>query len=380
MTEAASVFKETNKERSNLKNSAFHKKNGSAVSKLGNKRMTWQEINSKHGPVETYRDLDSFMTYDEFKLLPPDLKVEYVNSLCDKYKIRVSHISEFLFNMDEKGLMAYLKIFDLYDKCMQGKTRDVTPEAIQKFRDDISEWERRKEAAEAIDQEQRNAILGEFITYETFLTLEPKLQADWLNSIITKYNVSKSNIETVLFNKSVNSLEYRLKKAGVYNDIIKCTDMNPARRAPYNEAFRKAVKEWEGKNSMQKDEEAPVVTLKTEKPTKEAKEIAEDILKSIIGEREEILEEPVAVAAEPIKELKPEPVEEPAKEPKIEYPEEPKPVMRTWLSEYAVPNYSAVFSANYISDSGLDEKQLMALTTLFQNQKVRVSISVEVVE
>lgn len=394
MTEAASVFKETNKERSNLKNSAFHKKNGSAVSKLGNKRMTWQEIKSKHGPVKTYRDLDSFMTYDEFKLLPPDLKVEYVNSLCDKYKIRVSHISEFLFNMDEKGLMAYLKIFDLYDKCMQGKTREVTPEAIQKFRDDISEWERRKEAAEAIDQEQRNAILGEFITYETFLTLEPKLQADWLNSIITKYNVSKSNIETVLFNKSVNSLEYRLKKAGVYNDIIKCTDMNPARRAPYNEAFRKAVKEWEGKNSMQKDEEAPIVTLKIEKPKKEAKEIAEDILKSIIGEREETPEEPVAVAAEPIKELKPEPIEEPAKEPKTECPEEPKPVMRTWLSEYqdwietkanrvektAVPNYSAAFSANYISESGLDEKQLMALMSLFQNQKVRVSISVEVVE
>ena len=105
MTEAASVFKETNKERSNLKNSAFHKKNGSAVSKLGNKRMTWKEINSKHGPVETYPSLDSFMEYDEFKLLPPDLKVQYVNWLCKKYKIKICHVSEHLFGAGEKGLM-----------------------------------------------------------------------------------------------------------------------------------------------------------------------------------------------------------------------------------------------------------------------------------
>ena len=385
MREAAIVLKETNKERSNLKNSAFHKKNGSAVSKLGNKRMTWQEIKSKHGPVKTYRDLDSFMTYDEFKLLPPDLKVEYVNSLCDKYKIRVSHISEFLFNMDEKGLMAYLKIFDLYDKCMQGKTRDVTPEAIQKFRDDISEWERRKEAAEAIDQEQRNAILGEFITYETFQTLDPRLQVDWLNSIITKYDVAKSSVETILFNKSVNSLEYRLKKAGVYDDIVKCTDMSPARRRPRIEAFRKAVKEWEGKNNMQKDEETPVVTLKIEKPKKEAKEIAEDILKSIIGEREETPEEPKTadtlfgipldnpVMAEIVKAAEPEVSVELAK------PEIAQPIVSE-LPTLSIPKYSAVFSANYVSDTGLDEKQLMALMSLFQDRKVRVSISVEVVE
>ena len=365
MTDAVvSVLKETNKERSILKNSANHKKNGSAVSKLGNRRMTWQEINSKHGPVKTYRDLDSFMTYDEFKLLPPDLKVEYVNSLCDKYKIRVSHISEFLFNMDEKGLMAYLKIFDLYDKCMQGKTRDVTPEAIQKFRDDISEWERRKEAAEAIDNEQRNAILGEFITFETFLTLEPKLQADWLNSIITKYNVSKSNIETILFNKSVNCLEYRLKKSGVYDDIIKCTDMNPARRAPYNEAFRKAVKEWEGKNSMQKVEEVP------EEPKAERTCFGIPLDNPIMAE---IIKDVTQTTQSP----------EPVKEPKVSVepakPEIEQPIVSE-LPTLSVPNYSAVFSTNYVSDTGLDEKQLMALMSLFQDRKVRVSISVEVVE
>ena len=44
MTDEAFTFKQTVAERSIQKNSAYHKKNGSAIAKLGNKPMSWKEV------------------------------------------------------------------------------------------------------------------------------------------------------------------------------------------------------------------------------------------------------------------------------------------------------------------------------------------------
>ena len=108
MNEAASVLKQTNHERKVAGYGAHHKKGGSAVSKLGNKPLSWQEIQSKHGPIQTYTE--GFTTYEDFKKMPPDLEAEYVNNLCTKYHIRHEEVSQILFELGENDLMSRLKI------------------------------------------------------------------------------------------------------------------------------------------------------------------------------------------------------------------------------------------------------------------------------
>ena len=125
MTDEAYAFYEDVFTRSTIKKSANHKKNGSARQKLGNRRMSWQEINSKHGKVKEICMKD-FMAFDEFKEIALDLQTEYINNLQDKYDISIKHISRYLFGLGDTGLQKYLQEAGILNNCNPQKHRGKT--------------------------------------------------------------------------------------------------------------------------------------------------------------------------------------------------------------------------------------------------------------
>lgn len=397
MTEAAAAYQETNRERSTLKNSSYHKKNGSAVTKLGNKPMSWQEINKKHGPVQKY-DLDSFMTFEEFKLLPPDLKVKYVNGLCKKWKIRVCHVSEHLFKQGEKGLMGYLKIFDLYKQCTS--SGEWTEENAEKFRKAVEDWENRVELAEVVDiseVQRKNDIINnaEFITYEEFKIFNDDEKVAYLNNLFDKWQISYAAAEHYLFHTGRTTLNNYMNSRGLLGKI-ESKFHGPKKQKILNEEFDKAVKAWRGESDSKE-------TAAAENPETEAwvRKVAEeaDAIAGTINEYGKAVEEAKAEAKTDI------PVETQVTEDlnDLDDPCDPKdfwhgndffPTMATSRYQFnpgiglneeqeleqeseedPMKYHDSSFTASYIS-KGLDTDEFYALAMLFRNKRVKVEITV----
>lgn len=411
MNEAVQTYNQTVSERKVLGRSAHHKKNGSAVSKLGNKPMSWQEINSKHGECKEF-DLGCFMDYDTFKKMAPDLEAEYVNKLCNKYGVRISHISEHLFHAGENDLMSRLKIVGVYTKCKQKKTTEVSEEDVKNFTDDISLWEERSAAAKIVDLSEatrRKQIIenAEFIPYDEFASFSNEEKVSYLNSIIDKYDVSLSAIERDLFQFKFATFRSRLNVAGILGQIKHGRKSGNVKAR--NEAFKEACDLWRGEPVMSEPKLELVESAPIEAPKEEPNEIARDILLSIVGEPQEepSTVEPEAVvesapadipAAEPkftesetlgrdilssIAEKTPEELYEISGElitPKVQHIENKLPLEETEpkASDPVINSHATVFTSNYKS-IGLDSDELDGLKLLFKNKQVEVCITVRTI-
>lgn len=117
MTNEEYVFQQTNKERAILKRSAAHKINGSKSRKckLGVNYMSKKEIEKQHGPVESW-NLNKFYSYQEFKFMPDDIQIEYLNHLIEKYHVGLQSISLYVFGLSATALSTYLSRKEILDK------------------------------------------------------------------------------------------------------------------------------------------------------------------------------------------------------------------------------------------------------------------------
>ena len=394
MTEAAQIFNQTVGERSKQKNSAYHKKNGSAVAKLGNKKMSWQEINSKHGKEETYPSTDGFMDYASFEKLPSDLKIEFINKLMDKYDIGLQHISRHLFNKGDDGLKANLRNnFDILDKIDYKKARANS--GLLKFRDEVEEWKLREKAARMADeaeaQRKRDIIWkAEFITYDEFKTFPADGQVAYLNNLIRKHNVSASTISKILFQITQPTLRHHLEKLNVYEQLEKSKVGNSKTSVGRVAAFDKAVKKWREGPVVEeaKAEVVPETTIETVVPEEEPKDnvLVPSILSNAFGESTsepndisvESKEEPHAPLNTFMNKL-----DESVTSIITEANDELKKVgahigeMLKTIEPVVEQAQDIQFSVNYVSDNGLDEKQLFTLMNLFAGKKIKVSINIQ---
>ena len=220
MTEAARIYHQDVAAKSRLKNNVHHKKGGSAVSKLGNKEYSDVEILEKSGPCITYPSTDNFMEFSDFERLSPELKIEFVNKMCDKYDINIKHISKILFNKGDDGLRAHLrnhkirvddsnggtyKLVSLYSKCNPDKPRAKS--MLLRFENDVAEWKLRNAYAKEQDREQakmKQEALPPLMTCDEFKKMTMNDRIFYINSLIETYQVSSTVISTVLFKKSSN--------------------------------------------------------------------------------------------------------------------------------------------------------------------------------
>ena len=108
MTDEAYVFNQTNRDRAIVRRSAAHKKCGSKSKKckLGVDYMSKKQIEQQNGECKIWK-LTKWYTWEEFKLMPPDIQVIYINRIMDEYKVGLKNISIVVFHLSENGLRNY---------------------------------------------------------------------------------------------------------------------------------------------------------------------------------------------------------------------------------------------------------------------------------
>ena len=355
MNEVASVLKQTNRERKVAGYGVHHKKGGSAVSKLGNKPLSWKEIADRHGKCESF-DMTGFPTFEEFEKFPVDLKVEYVNKLMDKYDIELQHISLYLFNKGADGLKSHLRNQRMENDralkfCDYQKSRAKT--GLLKFQADVEDWKRREKAAKEIDeaeaQRKRDIIWNaEFITHDEFKQLPVDGQIAYVNNMIKKYNVSIGAISKILFELPKNSLRDYFNGRKVMKSIDVQSSPKGYRAEISNRKFQDLVDEWRG-----------VSVAKEEVVENEPEAVLESELSELIMENGS--DDPSDTVEKFMESI----------------PELPTINLEFDASKIDNPVYGTSFATTYISEKGLDQDKLYLLAALFENEEnLEVSISI----
>ena len=288
MTEAARIYHQDVAAKSRLKNNVHHKKGGSAVSKLGNKEYSAVEILEKNGPCITYPSTDNFMEFSDFERLSPELKIEFVNKMCDKYDINIKHISKILFNKGDDGLRAHLrnhkirvddsngctyKLVSLYSKCNPDKPRAKS--MLLRFENDVAEWKLRNAYAKEQDKAQakmKQEALPPLMTCDEFKKMTMNDRIFYINSLIETYQVSSTVISTVLFKKSSNWIANHFGRFNRNKEIVKLPRLltnNAVLRHEHESYFKKLVEAWEDFS----DDPIDISPAEEPKPVKEEKMI-----------------------------------------------------------------------------------------------------------
>ncbi len=114
MTDLQYVYKQDIREKKSTGRGAFHKKCGSKSKKctLPSDYLTRKEKMAMSGECKTY-DMRKFYTYEEFKQFPDDIKLQYLNSLINRYDVTIAAIADELFHITPTGLYKYLRKHEL---------------------------------------------------------------------------------------------------------------------------------------------------------------------------------------------------------------------------------------------------------------------------
>lgn len=351
MTEAAMVYNEDMKQKSSIRKSANSKKGGSNTMKLGNKPMSWQEIASKHGECKTW-NLDSFMSFSDFKAMPQDLQVEYVNKLQDKYDIGIKHISRELFNVGDDGLQSHLRMHNILKFCNPDKRRGKT--GYQKFLDDIAAYKKGDKLAKILDLADSKPVepsVPEFMSYADYCKFTPEERLQYVNSLINHYHVGLAEIAFKLFglNKSTLGVYFGSKK--LLDRVIKVYDLEKKKEqiAVNNVLFEEAIDIWKGNKTFAESLER----IFEPKPEKDSEPIVEKT--------------PVVESVPEIKMEVPEPINMTNPDPEPVIPAEP--VKEPDPMEF----HDISFTSEYIR-RGLDIDEFNKLAMLFEGKRVRVHL------
>lgn len=113
MNDAEYLFRQTSKERAVVARGDKHKKRqGGRYVRLPSDHLTRKEREALNGKILTF-DPKKFYSWEEFKALPDDLQLRYVNSIINRYEVGVSTVSKVVFGKSETALHEYMKRKDL---------------------------------------------------------------------------------------------------------------------------------------------------------------------------------------------------------------------------------------------------------------------------
>ena len=375
MTDAISVYLEDITTRSRNSKGIHHKNNGSAVTKLGNREYTSKEIMEKHSPCITYPEINSLMNFSEFERLPNDLKIEFINQICDKYDIDIKHISRILFNKGDDGLRANLrkwkikdptdekKTVSLLSQCQTYKNRGKT--GLLRFEADVREFKRRDAIAKEIDKEEakkKQESLPSFMTFEEFRKIPLDSQVVYINSLIEAYQIPSKYISLYMFEKNENWISNYFINHSKNNEIIKL----PYRRADDREKmseskkrFKRLIEAWKDFSEDDPIDISPVEEVVSE-PVKEEK-----MIETVPEVSEEVVSDGVSEQLETLTEAKPNYILKSVYEEEEEPEPEPDPFVY----------HEMHFTSEYIHN-GLDEEEFNLLDKLVGEKKVKVRIEI----
>lgn len=138
VTDEEYLFKQTEIERKKLGYGDKHKKRGGGrYVRLPSDNLTRKEKEALNGEIKTWKEKE-FYTWEEFKELPDDVALKWVNSMTSRYSVGMGIISRCVFNkkaltlsheMERRGLKEYV------NRCVTGgaasKGKKLLLEAIE---------------------------------------------------------------------------------------------------------------------------------------------------------------------------------------------------------------------------------------------------------
>lgn len=96
-------------QRKRMTYGAKHMKRGSKSRRcsLPSDNLTAAQLKARNGEVKTY-DLDSPMTWAEFKQMPLDIQQTYITGIQNRFQVGLSAISRDLFHLSDTALRTYM--------------------------------------------------------------------------------------------------------------------------------------------------------------------------------------------------------------------------------------------------------------------------------
>lgn len=144
------IYRQDIKDKKSAGRGAFHKKGGSKSKKCNfpSDYLTKKEREAMNGEVMTYNP-NAWYTWEEFKKLPMEYQIKYINSLLTRYNCSFSAIANYVFQISDVGLRGHfirqnqLQYINMPAKSM-GKALRAGNE---KLREDIEKalWPNREE-------------------------------------------------------------------------------------------------------------------------------------------------------------------------------------------------------------------------------------------
>lgn len=199
-----------------------HRAHGTAVAKLGNKRLTDKEIAERCGPCITY-DPNGFPRYEQFLQYSEELQTDYLNRLQDKYDIGLGQINKYLFENEKPNeLKDHCRELKILQDLNPGKKRKKT--GLEQFKTDIQVYRDKERFAEVIDFQQivtpvEHPEIPKFMEYAEFKKLSNDDKVIFLNRLIDEYHVGASRVGIELFGLGTHTLSNSLTKSGISKDV-----------------------------------------------------------------------------------------------------------------------------------------------------------------
>lgn len=133
VSDAEYLYQKDIQEKKSIGKGIYHKK-GSKSKKCNfpSDYMTKKEKEKMNSALYTW-DLNKFYTYAEFKDMPDDIQLEYLNKLIDTYGITSSNIAKELFNMSVNGFWQYCKKHGYSNRIHQNHDRKNLKKNVDKF-------------------------------------------------------------------------------------------------------------------------------------------------------------------------------------------------------------------------------------------------------
>lgn len=120
MTEIEKMLGKENAEKKRIARGARNKKRGGGrYVRTPSDYLTKKEREAMNGEVISF-DPRKFYTWQEFKALPDEYQLKYVNSLINRYDVGVSNISVEVFGLSKYGLTNHLTAKGLYQYVNRG--------------------------------------------------------------------------------------------------------------------------------------------------------------------------------------------------------------------------------------------------------------------
>ena len=139
MTDPEYLFKQTEIERKRIGRGDRNKKRGGGrYVRLPSDNMTKKEREAMNGEIKTYKVKD-FYTWAEFKALPDDLQLKWVNSIINRFGCSAGAISSIVFGKSRPMLQGYLEkkgLTQFVNKGPMGRTagREAMLKLVQAYK------------------------------------------------------------------------------------------------------------------------------------------------------------------------------------------------------------------------------------------------------